>query len=61
MEGPRAGTHRLKSRGHSVLEGVKQKDQGKALTNWRAQDMVCQQAQNRATKDRHSLAEEKRT
>ena len=61
MEGQRAGTHFLESRGCSVSAGTKWRDRGQALTNWRAEDMVHQQAQNRGTEGRHSLSEEQRT
>jgi hypothetical protein len=61
MEGPRVGTHFLESRGHGVLAGTKRRDQGQALTSWRAEDVVCQQVQNRGTEGRHSLPGEQRT
>jgi hypothetical protein len=41
--------------------GTKWRDQGQALTNWRAEDAVCQQTQNGGTEGRHSQAEEQRT
>ena len=47
MEGQRAGTHLLERRGHGVLAGSKQRDQGQPLTSWRAEDMVCQETQTK--------------
>jgi hypothetical protein len=61
MEGQRAGTHFLESRGCGVSAGTKQRDQRQALTSWRAEDAVCQQVQNRGTEGRCSLSEEQRT
>jgi hypothetical protein len=60
MKGSRAGTHFLERGGCSVSVGAKQMDQGQALTDWRAEDMVCQQTQNRETKCMHSQAGEQR-
>jgi hypothetical protein len=57
---PRAGTHFLKSRGCSALAGAKWRDQRKAVTNWRTEDMACQQMQNRGTEGRHSPTGEQR-
>ena len=51
----RAGTHFLESRGCGVSAGTKQRDRGQVLTIWRVEDTVCQQVQNRGTKDGHSL------
>jgi hypothetical protein len=53
MEGPRTGTHQLESRGRGVAAGTKQRDRGQALTGWRAEDAVGQQAQNGGTEGRH--------
>jgi hypothetical protein len=58
IEELRTGTHTLESRGCGVSAGTKQRDRGQALTDWRVEDVVCQQAQNRGTKSRHSLPEE---
>jgi hypothetical protein len=60
-EGPRAGTHKLESRGCDVSAGAKQRDRGQALTNWRAEDMVCQQTSNGETKGGYSHPREQRT
>jgi hypothetical protein len=53
--------HQLESRRHGVSAGAKWRDRGQALTNWRAEDMVCQQAQNRGTNGRHSPTGKQRT
>jgi hypothetical protein len=54
-------THHLKSGECVVSADAKQRDQGQALTDWRAEDVVCQQVQNGGTESRHSLAGEQRT
>jgi hypothetical protein len=60
VEGPRAGTHALESRGRGVSAGAKQRDRGQALTGWRAEDAVGQQTQNGGTEGRHSLPGQQR-
>jgi hypothetical protein len=60
MEGLRAGTHILKSRGCGVSADTKQRDRGQALTHWRVKDVVCQQAQNKGTEGKHSQPGEQR-
>jgi hypothetical protein len=58
IERLRTGTHQLESRGPSVSAGTKWRDQGQALTNWRAEDPVYEQVQNGGTEGRHSPTEE---
>jgi hypothetical protein len=60
MEGLRAGTHILESRGCGVSADAKQRDRGQALTHWRVKDAVCQQAQNRGTEGKQSWPGEQR-
>ena len=60
-EGGTAGTHGLESGGHSVSAGTKQREGWQALTNWRVEDAVCQQAQNGGRDSRHSRTGERRT
>jgi hypothetical protein len=43
MEGQKVGTHKLESRGCYVSAGAKQRDQGQALTHWRADVLMLLQ------------------
>src|SRR6266404_2725115 len=54
-------THILKSQGQASSEGSKSSSPQKPLTPWRAKDRYCQQGQNPAHHERHSLPGEQRT